>query len=124
MTLREIVANRDLVAYCGLYCGACRAYLKGRCPGCSENTRAKWCKVRACCIEHGFATCADCPEHADPATCPLFHNFFSKLMGLVLNSNRKACILKVRELGLDAYAAEMARERRQTLPRRSEARPS
>lgn len=28
---RELTADSRLVARCGLYCGACRAYLKGRC---------------------------------------------------------------------------------------------
>ena len=43
--MKEIVADPKLVAYCGLYCGACGAYLRGRCPGCIENYKATWCKV-------------------------------------------------------------------------------
>jgi len=66
--MKEIAADKDLVACCGLYCGACGAYLKGRCPGCRENS--------------------------------------------------KACVLKIRELGLEGYAAFMAQRKRQTLPRR------
>jgi len=38
----------------------------------------------------------------------------------MLNSNRQACVLKIRELGLDGYAAFMAERKRQTLPRRGE----
>ena len=30
--MREMVSNPDLAACCGLYCGACKSYLKGRCP--------------------------------------------------------------------------------------------
>jgi len=26
--MKEIVADSKLVAYCGLYCGACKSYLK------------------------------------------------------------------------------------------------
>jgi len=33
--MKEIIADEKLVAKCGLYCGACGAYLKGRCPGCA-----------------------------------------------------------------------------------------
>jgi hypothetical protein len=33
----SVTTNPDLVAYCGLYCGACKAYRSGRCPGCRQN---------------------------------------------------------------------------------------
>mgnify|MGYP001174253203 CR=1 FL=1 len=46
----------ELVAYCGLYCGQCTKYLKGKCPGCKENEKASWCKTRSCCIENDFAS--------------------------------------------------------------------
>ncbi len=112
-----IVRNPDLVAYCGLYCGACGSYRKGRCPGCHENTKASWCKARACCREHGLGSCAECTEHPDPATCATFDNFFSKLIGLVLNSDRRAGVLAIRELGKDGFADLMIREGRPALRR-------
>jgi hypothetical protein len=117
MNQRELTANDQLVAYCGLYCGACGSYLKGRCPGCHDNAKAKWCKIRACCTEHGFKSCAECTSHPDPNSCALFNNFVSRLIGFVLRSNRQACILKIRELGLAPYAQFMTQQRRQTLPR-------
>jgi hypothetical protein len=116
--MKDVASSKDLVAYCGLYCGACRAYLKGRCPGCHENVKAKWCKIRSCCGEHAYATCADCKEFTDPNACSRFHSLFSTVIGFVLNSNRQACVLKIRELGLDGFASFMAGRRRQTLPRR------
>ncbi len=116
--MKEIAVDRELVAYCGLYCGACRAYLKGRCPGCHENVKAKWCGIRTCGMEHGYATCADCAEFADPADCRKFNNVIGKLFGFVFNSDRHACVLKARELGLEAYAGFMAERGRQSLPRR------
>lgn len=48
------------VAYCGLYCGACRKWKKGKCPGCYHNEKASWCEIRKCCRENDYATCADC----------------------------------------------------------------
>ena len=48
------------VAACGLYCGACRKFVKEQCPGCWENKKADWCKIRACNIEHNYKSCADC----------------------------------------------------------------
>jgi hypothetical protein len=116
--MREIVADKSLVAYCGLYCGSCGSYLKGRCPGCHENTKASWCKVRTCCAENGYASCASCSVHTDPDTCKLFNNFMSKTIGVVLNSNRRASIVQIQKVGLDGHAAFMAEHRIQTLPRR------
>ena len=91
-----IVADTRLVAYCGLYCGACGAYRRGRCPGCHENKKAAWCKVRTCCIDNGYATCAECHSQADPRDCEKFHNWISKLFGLIFRSDRRACILQIR----------------------------
>ncbi len=113
----DITADPKLVAHCGLYCGACRSYLKGRCPGCHDNSKASWCKIRACCQEHGWATCADCTEHPDPKTCAKFHNLFSRVIGFVLRSNRPACVERIRAVGVEGYAAEMAARGIQTLPR-------
>ncbi len=31
--MKEIVSDPKLVAYCGLYCGACKRYLQEKCPG-------------------------------------------------------------------------------------------
>ncbi len=47
--MKEVVSNPDLVAYYGLYCGACGSYLKERYPGCHDNIKAKWCKIKVCC---------------------------------------------------------------------------
>ena len=52
--MKEIISDPKLVAFCGLYCGACKAYLKERCPGCHDNEKATWCKVRTCCLENGI----------------------------------------------------------------------
>lgn len=108
----------SLIARCGLYCGACGRFLKGSCPGCRENTRAGWCKVRSCCGEHGHASCADCGDPQDPRDCRKFNNPIARLFGLVFNSDRAACVERLRELGPDRYAAFMASRRLQSLPRR------
>ncbi|HOF17360.1 MAG TPA: DUF3795 domain-containing protein [Phycisphaerae bacterium] len=115
--MKPIISDPNLVAYCGLYCGACRAYLRGRCPGCHENSRASWCKVRACCVENSFATCADCRQFADPRECGKFNNWVARLFALVFRSDRAACIRQVRQLGLQSHADDMAAHKRQTLRR-------
>ena len=115
--MKEIVTDKGLVAHCGLYCAACGSYLKGRCPGCHTNEKATWCKVRSCCIENGFASCADCKEFDDPKQCRKFHNFFSRIFGIIFRSDRAKCIARIKEVGIEQYAGEMAEEKRQSLPR-------
>ncbi|MBN1671230.1 MAG: DUF3795 domain-containing protein [Kiritimatiellae bacterium] len=115
--MKEIVSDPNLVAYCGLYCGACGAYLKGRCPGCHENGKATWCKIRSCCIENQLASCADCRQFPEANDCRKFNNLISKLFGFVFRSDRAACIRQIRERGIEGHADEMTRQRRQSIKR-------
>ena len=115
--MKEITATKDLVARCGLYCGACGAYRNERCPGCHENAKATWCKIRSCCGEHGYETCADCKDFSDPNDCGRFNNLVSKFFGLLFGSNRRACVLKIRELGAEDFATLMTEKKRPSLPR-------
>src|SRR5690242_19702409 len=98
--MSPVPVDVNLVAHCGLYCGACKKHLSGKCPGCHGNDKASWCTVRSCCKEHGYATCADCKQFADPMACGKFNNVFAKLFGLVFNSSRSACIARIRVDGL------------------------
>jgi hypothetical protein len=116
--MKDVTANAEFVARCGLYCGGCRSFRKGSCPGCRDNVKATWCKVRTCCAERSYGTCAECTEHADPGGCRTFDGWIARVIGVVLNSDRRACVLKIRELGADGFAAFMAARGRQTLPRR------
>jgi len=116
--VKEIIADPKMIACCGLYCGACRKYRQEKCPGCAGNVKASWCGIRTCVAEHGYTTCADCKEFPDPNNCRKFNNFFSKVFGLMFNSNRQSCILKIRELGLENYAEYMKEKGLQSLPRR------
>ena len=91
---------------------------KGRCPCCALNRKAGWCKVRTCCNDHAYASCAAYAEHADPGPCPTFDNVIARLFGLVFNSNRRACVFELKQRGPQGYAACMADQGRQSLPRR------
>jgi Protein of unknown function (DUF3795) len=106
--MSEIVVDQDLIAYCGLYCGACHKFIKAKCQGCHTATKAGWCKVRSCNIEHQYNSCADCKEFKDPKDCRKFNNFFSKLYSVVYRSDRAAGIRKIKIDGSRAYAAYMA----------------
>ena len=113
--MKDIVSEPHLVTYCGLYCGACKAYLRDKCPGCHDNQKATWCKVRSCCISNHYSSCADCAAIAEPNDCKLFNNLVSKIFGLVFRSDRAACIRQIRELGIQGHADNMAESRRQTI---------
>jgi hypothetical protein len=115
--MKQIIADRNLVAYCGLYCGACRKYLNDSCPGCHENNKAGWCKIRACNIMNNYNSCADCKEFADPMECGKFNNFFSKIFALIFKSDRAACIAKIKSGGYEEYAAFMADQKLQSIKR-------
>ena len=117
--MKEIASDPDpsLVAYCGLYCGACKAFRKGRCPGCHENQKAGWCSIHKCCREHGYSSCADCTTFADPRQCKKFNNLMSKIFAVILRSNRAACIGQIRRIGLEAHAKDMTARQRHSLPR-------
>ena len=67
--MKEIVTDTGLIAYCGLYCGACGRYRKDRCPGCHENEKAAWCRVRTCCRESEAFVLCGMYCFADPKDC-------------------------------------------------------
>lgn len=113
--MKEIIANPELVAFCGLYCGACNAYLRDRCPGCHENAKATWCRVRSCCLNAGYSSCVECKEFSVPKERKKFNNVFSRVIGMVLRSDRAACIAQIKAIGLERHAEDMASKRRRTI---------
>ena len=109
--MKEIIADNTLVSTCGLYCGSCPKYLKDKCPGCEANEKASWCKIRSCCLEYGYSSCADCKEYADVMECNKFNNFFSRMIGFILRSDREAGIKMIKEKGYEGFASYMAENR-------------
>jgi deoxyhypusine synthase len=55
----KIAADPEFIAYCGLYCGACPRFLKGKCSGCRKSETLSWCKIRNCNENNNYHTCAD-----------------------------------------------------------------
>ena len=108
-----IIADKNKIAACGLYCGACRKFMSGRCPGCKDNEKASWCKIRQCCNTKGYNTCAECER--DIIKCTTYSNLLSKICGLIFNSDRPACISYIKEYGEMAYAEKMAKQKCQTI---------
>ncbi len=105
--MKEITVNESLVSFCGLYCGSCPKYLKDKCPGCEGYEKATWCKLRTCCLQNGYSSCADCSEFSDVKECKKFNNFFSRVIGFILRSDRAAGIQMIKEKGYKGFASYM-----------------
>lgn len=114
--MKNIEADQRLIAACGLYCGACRKYLVGKCRGCHGNEKASWCGIRTCVRRRGYGSCAECAS--DVTDCSTYSNFIGRLFAFLLRSDRPACIRYIREHGPQAFADEMARRKCQTMKRR------
>ena len=76
--------DRNIIAYCGLFCGACKIFLSTRngtldklsnetnipvellrCKGCRSTEVSLFCKncaMKKCCLQKKVSTCADCDE--------------------------------------------------------------
>lgn len=111
--MKPIVADTRNIAACGLYCGACRKFLAERCPGCKQNEKASWCKIRTCCKANQFHTCAECSK--DVKTCGLYSNWVGKVFAFLFRSDRPACIRYIKERGEQAFAEEMTKRKCQTM---------
>ncbi|MCP4135921.1 MAG: DUF3795 domain-containing protein [bacterium] len=115
--MKEIVANKDLISFCGLYCGVCPKYLKEKCPGCQGNEKASWCTTRTCNMEHNYASCADCKEFTEVNDCKKFNNIISRIVGFVLRSDRRGGIQLIKDKGYDGFAQEMTEKKQMTVKR-------
>jgi hypothetical protein len=111
----QITNDIKLIAFCGLYCSACGSYLKGRCSGCAENEKATWCKIRFCCIENNYKSCADCKQFENVNDCKKYNNFISKVVGFVFRSDRSACIGMIKEKGYEGFATYMTDKKISTI---------
>lgn len=114
---KTIGIDPALVAKCGLYCGACKMYLTEKCPGCTRNDKAAWCKIRICALENSFKSCADCKQFEDPMRCKKFNNVVSKIFAFIFRSDRAACIRQIRENGIEKHAEIMAKSGHQSIKR-------
>ncbi len=114
--MKPIVADTQLIAACGLYCGACKKYLLDRCPGCRLSEKASWCKIRKCVSDKSFHTCAECSMEV--SDCKTYSNLMAKLFAFIFNSDRPACIRYIKHNGTQAFTEEMVRRKCQTIKRK------
>lgn len=99
-------AGVELIAACGLFCGNCGAYRKGKCRGCAEAPLFASCKIRACCRELGLRNCAGCADFPSPrsyAECGKINNFISKIFALLFRSDRPGALALLRDCGTEEY---------------------
>jgi len=107
--MNEIVTDPQLVAHCSFYCGSCKSYRKGKCPGCvAKEKDPSWCRVRPCCREHAYRSCVDCTELEDISSCRKVNGLVNRLYGFVFRYSRLKNFDRLREVGYEAYAAELA----------------
>jgi len=101
-----------MISYCGFYCGACPTLLKGKCQGCkgdSPNCAVgyKACKVRPCCIENNYNSCADCGEYESVKDCKLYNPVLINLFQFLLKSSRRKGIEMIKEKGPNEFVKFM-----------------
>jgi hypothetical protein len=118
MQTKDVQVNPKLIAACGLYCAACGKYIAGKCPGCAENVKATWCKIRTCCSESNIQSCAGCKTMTTTQECKKMNNFISKIFAMLFKSDRNACIARIKEVGYDKYAQEMSEQKLQSIKRK------
>ena len=106
----EITVDENLIAFCGLYCGACPRFLKGKCEGCSKN-QASWCKVKPCNIENNSGSCADCELFDDPSGCEKYNPLIIRIGEFVSRTSRRDAIQLLKEIGRKDFAKHMAENR-------------
>src|SRR5215475_14780419 len=104
MTEKQIDKDENLIAYCGLYCGACPTYTSGKCEGCRGNSPKcavlyKQCKVRPCCADNGFFTCADCTIYASTKECKKYNPLLLKIASWIESSDRSKSIEMIKTKG-------------------------
>jgi hypothetical protein len=115
---KEIVGNTLLIAACGLYCGACGSYLKGKCPGCKGNQKASWCQVRNCCFEKSIDNCSQCDNFSNPVECKKYDQFISRTIGFVTGTSRSLCIEAIKQKGAEGFVEFMKENRFVSIPKK------
>ncbi|MBN1678741.1 MAG: DUF3795 domain-containing protein [Anaerolineae bacterium] len=101
--------------YCGLYCGACPAFLATRrgetidgkqCKGCKSTVLMGWCAqcpLKACAQEKGYDSCAECDSFPCAPMTAFIEDQEYPYHGLVPGD-----IETIRAIGIPAWLAEQA----------------
>ena len=92
---------------CGLNCALCPMYLGGYCPGCGGGAGNQSCAIAKCSLDHsGVLFCWECQKY------PCSHyDGFDDGDSFVPHRNRRQDIAQAREVGLEAYLAQLEEKR-------------
>ena len=92
---------------CGLNCALCSMRLGGYCPGCGGGAGNQSCTIAKCSLQHGGVQfCWACPEYP----CSRYEGFDDG-DSFVPHRNRQQDIALAREIGLEAYLAQLEKKR-------------
>ena len=92
---------------CGLNCCLCSMHLGGCCPGCGGGAGNQSCTIAKCSLQHGGVQfCWECPEYP----CSRYDGF-NDGDSFVPHRNRQQDIAQAREMGLEAYLAQLEEKR-------------
>ena len=94
-----------LVAYCGLYCGNCGSYKKGRCKGCQDGGGFASCTLKKCCVESNFRTCAQCEEFIE---CRKLNNFMARIFSFLFRTDRMGNLKAINNLSIEKWVEEVS----------------
>lgn len=91
---------------CGLNCALCSMRLGGYCPGCGGGAGNQSCTIAKCSLEHeNIQFCWACSEYP----CPRYESFDDG-DSFVPHRNRQQDIALAREIGLEAYLAQLEKK--------------
>jgi hypothetical protein len=65
-------------------------------------------------MDNNLESCADCTT-IKLMDCRKYNNFISKAFGFIFNSDRSACITRIKEIGYEDFSVEMANSKKQTI---------
>lgn len=104
--------NEQFIAYCGLYCKYCLSFKSGKCDGCRSHSAKssvlyKQCKVKPCCIENQFFTCADCTISSSVKNCKKYNPLLLRIASWIESSDRSKAIQMIQEKGQAEFTAFM-----------------
>ncbi len=110
-------ANERLIAYCGLYCGACPSFTSGKCDGCRSNSaksavKYRKCPVKPCCAEQEVFTCADCTKYISVKECEKYNPLLLRIALKLEGSDRSKAVEMIKAKGWTEFLAFMESKNR------------
>jgi len=66
--------------------------------------------MKACAIEHKYATCADCTEFNNLKDCRKLNNIIANFFGFIFRTDRIENLNRIRKSGMKVFIEEKLRE--------------